>query len=270
MHGARGKPATRGYTAGMLAFVRDLSPHLERCELSFLARAPIDLARARQQHQDYLAALTALGCELRWLPPLAEHPDAVFVEDTAVVVPELAVITRPGALSRRGEVDSVAASLQAVRPLARVLEPGTLEGGDVLRVGRTLYVGESARTNAQGTAQLAAALAPFGYAVRAIALRGCLHLKSAATFIPPDTLIVNPDWVDPKVFDVRRVLRVDAAEAYGANTLTVAGVTLVSADYPRTQQRLGAAGIPTRALEVSELHKAEAALTCMSLILESA
>lgn len=254
----------------MIAFVRELSARLEHCELSFIARAPIDGARARQQHRGYLAALAELGCALRWLPPLSEHADGVFVEDTAVLVPELAVLSRPGAPSRRGEVDSVAASLAGVRPLTRVLPPGTLEGGDVLRIGRTLYVGESARSDAQGTAQLAAALERFGYAVRPVATRGCLHLKSAATFIPPDTLLANPDWVDPGVFDVRRVLRVDAAEAFAANTLTLAGVTLVSADYPRTRERLHAAGIATRALEVSELHKAEAALTCMSLILESA
>lgn len=266
-----GASAPRGYTASrVIAFVRQLSPRLEHCELSYLARAPIDLARARQQHQGYVAALEALGCALRWLPALDAHADGVFVEDTAVVVPELAVITRPGAASRRGEVDSVAESLAGVRALTRVRAPGTLEGGDVLRIGRTLYVGASARTNEEGTAQLAAALRPFGYAVRAVPMHGCLHLKSAATFIPPDTLLVNPGWVDAGAFEVRRVLRVHEAEAFGANTLTLAGVTLVSADYPRTGERLAAAGIATRALEVSELHKAEAALTCMSLILESA
>lgn len=251
----------------MLAFVRELSPHLERCELSYLERVPVDADRARQQHRAYVGELAALGCEVRWLPALPERPDGVFVEDTAVLVPELAVITRPGAQSRRDEVESVAATLAEAAPLSRISAPATLEGGDVLRIGHTLYVGSSARTNAAGVAQLAAALAPFGYRVCAVVMQGCLHLKSAATFIAPDTLLVNPQWTDPGAFAAARVLAVDPAEPFGANTLTIAGVTLVSADYPRTRQRLEEAGIRTRTLAVSELHKAEAALTCMSLLL---
>jgi dimethylargininase len=254
----------------MIAFVRELSPLLERCELSFLQRDPIDQARAHQQHQAYLGELQALGCRLVRLPPLPEHPDAVFVEDTAVVVPEITVITRPGALSRRNEVESVASTLAPLTRLARVREPGTLEGGDVLRIGHALYVGNSARTNAEGIAQLATALEPWGYSVQGVALQGCLHLKSAVTFIDPETILVNPQWVDPSAFGVRRVVQVAPEEPFGANTLTLNGVTLVSADYPLTEQRLAAVGIETRALEVSELHKAEAALTCMSLLFDSA
>jgi dimethylargininase len=251
----------------MIAFVRELSALLERCELSYIGRVSIDVQRARRQHEGYVAELAARGCELCWLPPLPQHADAVFVEDTAVVLPELMVITRPGAVSRRAEVDSVAATLAQHRPQVRVRAPGTLEGGDVLRIGRRLYVGVSGRTNAAGIEQLAAALAPLGYTVHGVPMQGCLHLKSAATFIPPDTLLVNPEWVDPALFAVRHVVHV--AEAFGANTLTVGSVTLVSSDYPATQERLRAAGITTRSLEVSELHKAEAALTCMSLIFES-
>jgi dimethylargininase len=253
----------------MIAFVRELSPLLERCELSFLQRDAIDAGRAHQQHQAYLNELEALGCRLVHLPALPEHPDAVFVEDTAVVVPEITVITRPGARSRRDEVESVVATLAPLTRLARVREPATLEGGDVLRIGHALYVGISARTNADGIAQLAAALAPWGYSVQGVAMQGCLHLKSAVTFIDPETILVNPQWVDGSAFGVRQVVQVAPEEPFGANSLTLNGVTLVSADYPRTQQRLATAGIETRALEVSELHKAEAALTCMSLIFES-
>lgn len=251
----------------MLAFVRELSPRLEHCELSFLERVSIDGARARRQHQAYVAALQELGCKVQWLAPLPEHADGTFVEDTAVITPELTVITRPGAVSRRAEVDSVAAALEAHAPLARVREPGTLEGGDVLTIGRAVFVGSSARTNAAGVAQLREALAPFGYRVQSVAMQGCLHLKSAATFIPPDLLLVNPEWADPEAFGQARILTVAPAEPFGANTLTLAGVTLVSADYPQTQSRLESAGVRTRVLEVGELHKAEAALTCMSLIL---
>jgi dimethylargininase len=251
----------------MIAFVREVSPQLARCELSLIERVPLDAARAHRQHQRYAAELQALGCRLEWLPPLAEQADGVFVEDTAVLLPEIAVITRPGVASRRGEVESVATVLARHVPLARLGEPATLEGGDVLLVGRSLYVGASGRSNATGVAQLGAAVAPFGYSVRAVPLTGCLHLKSAVTFIPPDILLVNPRWVDPAVFAATVPLAVDADEPYGANTLTVGGVTLVSSAYPRTQQRLEQAGIATRALEVDELHKAEAALTCMSLML---
>ncbi len=252
----------------MLAYIRELSPRLERCELSFLGRSPIDGAVARRQHAAYVAELEALGCRLAWLPALPEHPDGVFVEDTAVIVPELTVITRPGAVSRRKEVESVAATLASQTRLARVREPGTLEGGDVLRIGRALYVGMSARSNADGIAQLAAALAPFDYSVQGVPMQGCLHLKSAVTCIAPDSILVNPQWVDPALFGARQIIEVAADEPFGANTLTVSGVTLVSADYPRTQKILEAAGVATRALEVTELHKAEAALTCMSLIFE--
>ncbi len=251
----------------MIALLREVSPSLAACELSFLKRAPIDVERARAQHAHYAAELAALGSSLEWLAPLPESADAVFVEDTAVVLPEVAVITRPGVASRRNEVESVAASLVSHRPLKRIVAPGTLEGGDVVHIGRNLYVGDSARSNAAGIEQLRAALAPFGYRVASVVMRDCLHLKSAVTFIPPDILLVNPAWADPKVFDARTVVEVDEAEAFAANTLTVSGVTLMSTAFPRTAQRLREAGVTTRALDVSELQKAEAALTCMSLML---
>ena len=251
----------------MIALLREVSPSLAACELSFLERAPIDVERARAQHAHYAAELTALGISIEWLEPLPESADAVFVEDTAVVLPEVAVITRPGVASRRTEVESVAASLAGHRPLKRIVAPGTLEGGDVVRIGRNLYVGASGRSNAPGIEQLRAALAPFGYRVADVGMHDCLHLKSAATFIAPDILLVNRAWVDPGVFDARTVVEVDEGEAFAANTLTVEGVTLLSAAFPRTEERLRTAGVTTRALDVSELQKAEAALTCMSLLL---
>lgn len=251
----------------MIAFLREVSPRLAECELSYLARAPIEVERAREQHARYAAELAALGTSLEWLEPLPRHADGVFVEDTAVVLPEVAVITRPGVASRREEVTSTAAGLSAHRPLARITAPATLEGGDVLRIGRTLYVGTSGRSNGEGIAQLAAALAAFGYSVRAVPMRDCLHLKSAATFIPPDILLANPAWVDPRGFDVGTVVEVAAGEAFAANSLTVAGVTLLSSAFQQTERRLQRVGVTTRSLDVSELQKAEAALTCLSLIL---
>jgi len=251
----------------MIALLREVSPSLAACELSFLTREPVDIERARAQHAHYAAELTALGCSIEWLAPLPDHADAVFVEDTAVVLPEVAVITRLGVASRRNEVESVASTLAGHRPLKRIVAPGSLEGGDVVRIGRNLYVGASGRSNAAGIEQLRAALAPFGYRVASVAMRDCLHLKSAVTFIPPDIVLVNRAWVDPNVFDARTAIEVDDGEPFAANTLTVQGVTLMSAAFPRTEQRLRDAGLTTRALDVSELQKAEAALTCMSLML---
>jgi dimethylargininase len=251
----------------VLALVREVSPQLARCELTHLERAAIDAPTAVRQHHGYTQALQALSCTLEWLPPLPEHPDGVFVEDTAVVLPEIAVITRPGAASRRGEPASVAAALARHRPLARISEPGTLDGGDVLRVGRTLHVGASGRTNEAGIAQLARLLHPYGYRVEKTAFAGCLHLKSAASFIPPDVLLLNPAWVEMAAFAGLRVIAVDEGESHAANTLTIGGTTLVSAAYPRTCHLLETAGVTTRSVDVSELHKAEGGLTCMSLLL---
>jgi dimethylargininase len=252
----------------MLALVREVSPALARCELTHLVRSPIDAARAARQHGDYTQALQALGCTLEWLPPLAEYPDSVFVEDTAVALDPLAVVTRPGASSRRGETPSMAAALERHRRVAHIREPGLLDGGDVLHIGRTLYVGASARTNADGIAQLAQLLSPHGHRVQATALQGCLHLKSAVSFIPPHTLLVNPAWVDPRLFGELRVVAVDEEEPYAANTLTVGGTTLISAMYPQTRRRLEGTGVTTHAVDVSELHKAEGGLTCMSVLLQ--
>lgn len=252
----------------MIALLRAVSPRLAECELSYLERSVIDLPRAQRQHAQYAAELAALGCALEWLTALPQHADAVFVEDTAVVLPEVAVMTRPGAASRRGEVESAARSLEGHRPLRRIVDPGCLEGGDVVRIGRELYVGASGRTNAEGIRQLGATLAPYGYRVQGVTLRDCLHLKSACTFIPPDFLLVNPAWTDPAAFGRHTCIEVADGEAFAANTLTVRGITLVSAAFPRTLRRLEQAGIAARALDVSELQKAEAALTCLSLVIE--
>jgi len=251
----------------MLALVREVSPQLAQCELTHLERTAIDAQRAAHQHREYTQALQALGCTLEWLPPLPHCPDGVFVEDTAVVLPEIAVVTRPAVTSRRAETASVATALAQRARVSRIAESGCLEGGDVLHIGRTLHVGASGRTNAAGIAQLAALLKPCGYRVAPAALAGCLHLKSACSFIPPDVLLVNPYWVDPAIFGPLRVIAIDEREPHAANTLTIGGTTLVSAAYPHTRGRLEAAGVGTRAVEVSELHKAEGGLTCMSLLL---
>jgi dimethylargininase len=253
-------------TAAPIALVREVSPTIDRCELTHSAREPIDPARAAAQHRAYAAALERLGCELHWVAPEPELPDAVFVEDTAVVVDELAVVTRPGAPSRRPETASVAAALAPWRAVAAIDAPGTLDGGDVLRIGRTIYVGRSSRTTDDGIAQLARHLGRFGYAVQAVTTDGCLHLKSAVTEVADGTVLANPAWIDPGVFS-GQVIAVDPEEPHAANALRVGGAVILAAAWWRTRARLERCGIRVVPVDVSELAKAEAGVTCCSVIL---
>lgn len=248
------------------AITRDVSPTLGDCALSYVPRTRIDVARAAAQHEGYRRALEALGCRVIALPAQPELPDAVFVEDVALVFDEIAVMTRPGAESRRTEGDSVATVLAAFRPLLSIEAPGTLDGGDVLRVGRNVYVGEAARSNAAGIAQLRAMLAQFRCTVQAVPTRDCLHLKSAVTLVADDTLLVNPAWVDTAVFADYRLIEIDPAEQHAANALRMGNAVLYPACFPLTLQRLQAAGIAVTTVDLSELQKAEGATTCCSLV----
>ena len=253
-----------------LAVTREVSPALGGCELSFVPRVAIDVARACAQHRDYQQVLESLGCRLLTLPAIVDLPDAVFVEDVAIVLDEVAILTRPGALSRRAEVASVAAVLRRYRAVSAIEAPATLDGGDVLRLGRTLYVGESARSNAAGIAQLRGLLADHGYAVQGVPTRGCLHLKSAVTQLADDTLLMQPEWVDPGRFPGFRIIEVDPAEPHAANVLRIGDALVMPASFPRTRQRLLEAGFRATAVDVSELQKAEGAVTCCSLLLRVA
>lgn len=249
------------------ALTRPVSPSLERCELTHLQRTCIDIHRAQVQHAAYEAALEGLGCRLERLEALPEQPDAVFVEDTAVVLDELAVITRPGAASRRAETASVAAALARHRTVARLEQPAQLDGGDVLVVDRMVFVGLSSRSNAEGLDQLAALLGPAGYAVRGVEVDGCLHLKSAATTIGPGTLLLAPAWADGSAFAELDVVTIDPSEPFAANTVRVGDRLLAAAAFPKTQERLAQHGYDVTAVDVSELALAEGALTCCSLLL---
>lgn len=242
---------------------------MQRCELSHLPRRAIDIALARRQHVAYEQALRAAGCDVRQLPEQPEQPDSMFVEDTAVVLDEVAVLTRPGAGSRRGEVESMAAALAGLREIVRIDAPGTLDGGDVLRLGRTLYVGISARSNAEGIAQLGQLLAPFGYRVAGVPLRDCLHLKSAVTQVAPDRIVLNPDWVEARHFPGWQVVAVDPSEPHAANALYVDCVVIHAASAPRTADALRKLGIDVRGVDMSEGEKAEGGVTCCSVILRA-
>jgi dimethylargininase len=250
----------------LLAVTRAVPPSINRCELTHVAREVIDLARAEAQHTRYEEALRRAGCLVEHLPALPDLPDSVFVEDTAVVLDDVAVIMRPGAASRQPETETVAAALARHRPLLRIAEPGTLDGGDVLVVGRRVWVGVGGRTNLHGVRHLERHLAPHGYAVRGVEARGCLHLKSAATRVSESAVLVNPLWVDPSTFSPLEVIEVDPSEPFAANALLVEKTLLVSAACPHTAARVGARGIQVTPVDLSELAKAEGALTCCSLI----
>ena len=250
----------------VIALTRSVPPTITGCELTHLAREPIDHTRAVEQHAAYEQALTRLGCRVERLPDLPELPDSVFVEDTAIVLDDLAVIAHPGAWSRRAEVASVVHALQRYRDAACIEPPATLDDGDVLLAGRMLYVGLSARTNAEAVRQLGALLSPRGYTITPVRVNGCLHLKSAVTLASQDTVVINPGWIDQTFFDGFHTIQVDPTEPLAANVLRVGGVTLCAAAYPRTRARLEAGGVRTEALEASEVAKAEGALTCCSII----
>src|SRR5437764_3830399 len=209
----------------LIALTREVPSTINACELTHVERRPIDVDAARAQHATYEAALEAAGCTLRRLPALDAMPDSVFVEDAAVVVDELAVIARPGAAPRRAETASVAEALRAYRDVVAIEEPGTLDGGDVLQLGESVFVGLSSRTNAEGARQLRGFLEAYGYNVRTVSVNGALHLKSAVTRVAPDTLLLNPQWIDKTLFDCK-VIEVDPAEPFAANALLAGGTLL--------------------------------------------
>ncbi len=252
-------------TAG-IAVMRGVPPTLARCELSFREREPIDLVGAVAQHAAYAALLRSLGLEVVELPADPAFPDCCFVEDVAVVLDEVALLTRPGAASRQGEVAAVEAALARHRPIETTPAPATLEGGDVLRVGRTLYVGRSARTNEAGIERLAAVAEPLGYRVVPVPVTGCLHLKSAVTALDSERLLVNRAWLDPAPLRGLELVDVAPDEPGAANVLRVAGLVIAHSGFPRTLERIAALGYVVRPLDVSEFLKAEAALTCKSLL----
>ncbi len=248
----------------LTAITRPPSPAISACELTFLERQPIDFPRAAAQHRAYEDCLRSLGLRVISLPALPGLPDSVFVEDPALVLDEIAILTRPGAASRRPEVECLAAALGPFRPLRRIEPPATIEGGDILRAGRTLFAGLSTRTNAQGIAQLASIAGPYGYTVVPVEVCGCLHLKSAACYLGRDTILANRDWIDAAALSAHRIL--DVREDWAADVLAIGDTILVPAGFPATAAMLEAEGFHCLPVDVSELQKAEAGVTCMSLI----
>lgn len=250
-----------------IAITREVSPRFDECEITHIDRSPIDLEIARAQHREYIQALKALGCEVTALPAETNLPDSVFVEDTAFILPEAAVITRPGAASRRPETDSIARALEPYRNLLFIREPATLDGGDVLVLGKDIFVGMSTRSSRAAVDQMNELLAAFGYSAHPVEMHDCLHLKTAVTRVDERTLLINPGWVDTRHFAGFDCIEIDPAEPFAANCLPVNGEIIFPAAFPKTRARLAARGYTVRDVQVDELAKAEGAVTCCSLII---
>lgn len=251
------------------ALTRGVSPSIGDCKLTFMEREQVDVAMAARQHAAYERCLTEMGVHVTSLALMPEAPDAVFIQDTAVVVDEVAVMATMGAASRMGEVESVAEVLSALRPCRHLSPPATLEGGDVVRIGRTLYVGDSGRTNREGIRQLGDILAPYDYQVIPVEVRGCLHLSTGCSYLGRDLLLLNPAWVDAAPFRYFNVLEVPETEPWAANTIAVGDAVLVPSAFQRTRALVEAHGFQVVTTDISELQKAEGALTCMSLLFNS-
>lgn len=249
----------------MIAVTRDVSPSVALCELTHLERTPIDYERASMQHREYRRLLASLGCEVIALSADPAYPDCVFIEDAAVVLDDLAVITRPGAESRRGETRAVADALEAYRPLVHIEAPATLDGGDVLVLDDRIYVGLSARTNEAAIGQLRRHTRRDVIPVR---VDGCLHLKSAITRVSRNALLVNREWIDAAPFAGWTLI--DAEEPFGANALRIGDAVVYPSAFPRTLARLRSLGLDVHTVDADELAKAEGGVTCCSLLITGA
>ena len=274
----------------LIAITRQVSPSINRCELTYHAKEPIDLAKAISQHQAYEDCLRGLGVRVVSLAAEPDLPDALFVEDAAIVVDEVAVIPVMGAASRRPETESLARALSVYRPLRFMQPPATLDGGDVMRIGRRIFVGASSRTNAEGIAQLRAALAQVDYEVIAVDVKQCLHLKSACSYVGGNSILVNRELLDVTELRSFELIDVPASEPGAANVLliedgiddvkegvitgaaevVVKDVVIVPSAFSQTIALLEARGFKVQAIDVSEFQKAEGGVTCKSIIFNAA
>ena len=254
----------------LTAITRKVSSSLPNCELNFIERKPIDMERARAQHHAYESLLERLGVKVNSLPEERDLPDSMFVEDPAIVLDEVAVICTLGTETRRKEAASLAAAIEAYRKLAHVKLPGMLEGGDVLRVGKKIFVGLTQRSNAEGIRQLAVITEHYGYDLTAVPVTGCLHLKSAVTYLGRNTLLGNRAWFHPNRFEGFDWVDVDPAEPHAGNALTIGESIVFPASFPKTRARIEAKGFRVELLDISELQKAESGLTCSSLLFDGA
>jgi dimethylargininase len=253
----------------IVAITRKPSPLLESGERTHVGREPIDFNRALSQHDAYRAALAELGASVTRLEDAETFPDGVFVEDTALVLNEVAISMRPGAESRRGEVSGIVAELMRYREVITTGAPATIDGGDIVVAGKRILVGRSARTNAAGVESLTDVTRRFGYTVRAVRMSGCLHLKSGCTALPDGRLLINRNWIDERDVADFDLLDVPNAEPWGGDVAFLNETVIAAAAFERTLATLRVAGFSVKPVIVDEFAKAEGGVTCMSLIFQA-
>jgi len=225
-----------------------------------------DYVLACEQYRAYVAALRKIGLQVDELPAENDYPDSVFVEDTALLSGDMAVLTRPGALSRRGETESMAVALAGhFDTIHRIEAPATLDAGDVMMVGDHFYIGLSERTNQAGADQLAQGLAAHGKTASSVEMRDMLHLKTGVSYLESGLLLACGEFIGHPMFSEFKVIEVAPHEAYAANSVWINGSVLVPAGNPQTEAAIQAEGLPTIALEMSEFRKLDGGLSCLSL-----
>lgn len=250
-----------------IAFINKPTQAIEDCELTFIDRDAVHLQKALEQHANYANALTRAGLNVVSLDVNTESPDAAFIEDVAIILDEVAIVTSMGTPSRRPEVESISEKIAPYRDIIhRIQLPATIEGGDVLQVGKKVFVGHSSRTNQNGIKALTELLNPHGYQVIPVSVHGCLHLKTGVTALNEDTFVVNPNWVDTSFFKDNLLIEVIENEPFAANVLRIDEKLIVNAASPMTAEKIHKAGFSFEMVNISEFSKAEAGLTCMSLI----
>ena len=250
-----------------IAIVRRPSPAIADGEVTHIDRVPMDVDRALAQHQAYLDLLQRHGYALEFVADAPQHPDGIFVEDTLVMAGGLAIITRPGADSRRGEIDSTRATVHSLGlAMAAISAPATLDGGDVLVVGRHVFIGRTTRTNDDGIAQFAELMNPFGISVVPVDVPGCLHLKSAITALPDGSLLAVPSWVDRTVFEDEGFVVHDAMDLSGGDVLCLGNTVILPHSASQTAEFVSSLGFPVETIDVGELEKIECGVTCMSVL----
>lgn len=252
----------------LTAITHQPSPNINQCNLTFLPKADIDFDEAARQHKEYCQALEKLGARVIVLNENASMPDSVFVEDTAVVLDEIAIMTEMGATSRKPESDLIAKTLKNFRKVDRIVKPARIDGGDVLRIGKKLFVGNSTRTNKKAVRALHKLVSPFGYEVSKVRVSDCLHLKSGCTALDEKTVLINSEWVDREAFKSFEQIEVPVSEPFAANVLRVGETIFVPSNFKRTIGLVEDLGHKVQPLDISEFQKAEAGPTCMSIILE--
>ena len=248
----------------MIAMTRGLAKTIQHAQLTHVEWQRIDYLLAAFQHDWYRKLLKSLGCEVVNLPADDNYPDGVFIEDTAIVLDDIAVITRPGAETRRGETRAVADALERYRPLVHIEAPATIDGGDVLVTDDRIYIGLTSRTNEAAIGQLRYHTQR---EVVPVQVTGCLHLKTAVTRVAADTLLLNPEFIDASLFDGWKLIEVDPAEPMAGNALLVGKAVIYPEEFPKTRARLEAAGLDGRPVQQSELAKAEGGVTCGCLLI---